>query len=87
MSGDFTSYWVYVVRSDRGRADRGRLRAHTAWQRRDIHLVAAGSGVLDPGQLAEKQRLSKAIDRGEVTPQGIPPADGENERPTEPGQS
>ena len=36
---------------------------------------AAGSGVLSPGRLEEKQRLSGQIDRGEVVPPGFAEAD------------
>jgi hypothetical protein len=38
----------------------------------DAIAYAAGSGVLDEGSLAAKQRLSRDIDRGEVVPPASP---------------
>jgi hypothetical protein len=37
----------------------------------DAISYAAGSGVLDKGSLAARQRLSKDIDKGAVVPPGI----------------
>jgi aquaporin Z len=74
-SGDFTSYWVYIagplagsllavgcamVLRGRGGGAIGR---------------AAGSGVLDPGALAAKARLSEEIEQGKVVPEGIAETD------------
>ena len=71
VSGDFTSYWVYVVGPLVGAA----IAVGCAYVLRgpggDPIARAAGSGVLSPGSLAEKQRLSGEIDRGEVAPPGI----------------
>ncbi|MGO8904469.1 MAG: MIP/aquaporin family protein [Solirubrobacteraceae bacterium] len=73
VSGDFSSYWVYVVGPLAGAliavgcAFVLRGRGGTAISR------AAGSGALDAGVDRERQRLSKAIERGEATPPGIPP--------------
>ena len=40
VSGDFTSYWVYVVGPDRRRADRRRLRRGAARPRRRRDLAS-----------------------------------------------
>jgi len=69
VSGDFTSYWVYVVGPLAGAliavgcATVLRGRGGTSISR------AAGSGVLDPGSLSARQRLARKIERGEVDPQ------------------
>jgi aquaporin Z len=72
VSGDFSSYWVYVLGPLAGAV----IAVSCAWVLRgrggDPISYAAGSGVLDAGALRERQRLSQAIDRGEVTPPGIP---------------
>ena len=71
VSGDFTSYWVYVAGPLAGAliavgcAFVLRGRGGTAISR------AAGSGVLSPGSLEARQRLAREIERGEVTPPGI----------------
>jgi aquaporin Z len=79
VSGDFTSYWVYVAGPIAGAL----LAVSCAYALRgrggDPIARAAGSGVLTPGSLAEKQRLSGQIDRGEVVPPGI----AEREQPKE----
>ena len=71
VSGDFTSYWVYVAGPIAGAL----IAVGCAYVLRgrggDPIARAAGSGVLSPGRLAEKQRLSGKIDRGEVEPPGI----------------
>jgi aquaporin Z len=71
VSGDFTSYWVYVV----GPLAGALIAVGCAFVLRgrggDAIAYAAGSGVLDEGSLAAKQRLSQEIDRGEVVPPGI----------------
>ncbi len=71
VSGDFTSYWVYVAGPIAG----AMLAVGCAYALRgpggDPIARAAGSGVLTPGRLAEKQRLSGKIDRGEVEPPGV----------------
>ena len=77
VSGDFTSYWVYVAGPIAGAL----IAVGCAYVLRgrggDPIARAAGSGVLSPGSLEEKQRLSGQIDRGEVVPPGI----GEREEP------
>ena len=79
VSGDFTSYWVYVVGPIAGAL----IAVGCAYVLRgrggDPIARAAGSGVLTPGSLEEKQRLSGQIDRGEVVPPGI----AEREQPKE----
>jgi aquaporin Z len=71
VSGDFTSYWVYVVGPLAGAliavgcAMVLRGRGGTSISR------AAGSGVLDPGSLRARQRLARKIERGEVDPQSV----------------
>ena len=71
VSGDFTSYWVYVAGPIAGAL----IAVGCAYVLRgpggDPIARAAGSGVLTPGSLEEKQRLSGQIDRGEVVPPGI----------------
>jgi len=71
VSGDFTSYWVYVVGPLAGAV----IAVGCAYVLRgaggDAIARAAGSGVLDEGSLAERQHLSGAIERGDVVPPGI----------------
>ena len=80
VSGDFSSYWVYVVGPITGAliavgcAVVLRGRGGSAISR------AAGSGALDAGAHRERQRLSKAIEHGEVTPPGIPSDDLPSDR-------
>ena len=84
VSGDFSSYWVYVAGPIAGALIAVGCALILRGKGGTAISVAAGSGVLDPGQLAEKQRLSEAIDRGEVTPQGIDPTSSAEESPNEP---
>ena len=71
VSGDFTSYWVYVV----GPLAGALIAVGCAFVLRgrggDPIAYAAGSGVLGEGRLAAKQRLSEEIDSGEAAPTGI----------------
>jgi aquaporin Z len=71
VSGDFTSYWVYVV----GPLAGALIAVGCAFVLRgrggDAISLAAGSGVLDEGSLAAKQRLSQDIEQGNVVPPGI----------------
>jgi aquaporin Z len=84
VSGDFSSYWVYVA----GPLAGAMIAVGFAYVLRggggDPISYAAGSGALDAGTHAEKQQLSRAIDRGEVTPPGIPSGDPSPGRPSEP---
>ena len=79
VSGDFTSYWVYVAGPIAGTL----IAVGCAYILRgpggDAIARAAGSGVLTPGRLAAKQELSGEIDRGEVVPPGVE----EHEQPKE----
>jgi aquaporin Z len=71
LSGDFSSFWVYVL----GPLAGAMIGVGFAYILRgsggDPIARAAASGVLGEGRLAAKQKLSRAIDRGEVTPPGI----------------
>ena len=71
VSGYWTSYWVYLV----GPLAGALLAVGCAYILRggggDPISYAAGSGDLDAGALAAKQRLSAEIDRGEVPPPRI----------------
>jgi aquaporin Z len=71
VSGDFSSYWVYVLGPIAGAV----IAVGCAYVLRgrggDPISYAAGSGALDVGALRERQRLSQAIDRGDVIPPGI----------------
>jgi aquaporin Z len=71
VSGDFSSYWVYVVGPIAGALIAVGIASVLRGRGGDAIARAAGSGVLDEGSLAAKQRLSGAIDRGEVVPPGI----------------
>jgi aquaporin Z len=71
VSGDFTSYWVYVV----GPLTGALIAVGCAFVLRgkggDPISYAAGSGALDEGSHAARQRLPQAVDRGEVAPSDI----------------
>lgn len=71
VSGDFTSYWVYVAGPIAGAL----IAVGCAYVLRgrggDPISRAAGSGVLEPGDLQEKARLAADIDAGRVAPPGI----------------
>ena len=73
VSGDFTSYWVYLAGPIAGAmiavgcAMILRGRGGSAISR------AAGSGILDPGSHSARQRLARKIERGEVDPQATTP--------------
>jgi aquaporin Z len=75
VSGDFTSYWVYVL----GPLAGALIAVGCAYILRgaggDAISYAAGSGALDEGTLAAKERLSRRIDHGEVAPPGIADTD------------
>ena len=71
VSGDFTSYWVYVAGPLAGAVIAVGCAFVLRGRGGDPIARAAGSGVLTPGRLEEKQRLSREIDAGEVAPPGI----------------
>jgi len=78
VSGDWTSYWVYVVGPLVGAA----IAVAFAWILRgrggDPISHAAGSGVLTPGRREAATRLSHDVDAGKVVDPGFdpPPAGG-----------
>jgi aquaporin Z len=76
VGGDFTSYWVYVVGPLAGAGIAVAIATVLRGKGGDAIARAAGSGVLDEGSLAAKERLSGAIDRGEVAPPGIAHTEG-----------
>lgn len=86
VSGDFSSYWVYVLGPISGAV----IAVGCAYVLRgrggDPISYAAGSGELDTGALRDRQRLSQEIDRGEVIPPGIAssdrPSGGASESPS-----
>jgi aquaporin Z len=71
VSGDFTSYWVYVAGPIAGALIAVGCAHVLRGAGGDPISRAAGSGVLTEGSLAAKQRLSGEIDRGDVVPPGI----------------
>jgi aquaporin Z len=71
VSGDWTAYWVYVAGPLAGAAIAVGCAIILRGRGGDPISHAAGSGVLDPGDLAEKARLAKDIDAGAVVPPGI----------------
>jgi aquaporin Z len=71
VSGDFSSYWVYVAGPLAGALIAVGIASVLRGRGGDAIARAAGSGVLDEGSLAAKQRLSEAIDRGDTVPPGI----------------
>ena len=70
-SGDWTSYWVYLV----GPVTGALIAVGFAYALRgrggDVISRAAGSGLLDQGALAARAQLSQEIDQGKVVPPGI----------------
>jgi aquaporin Z len=70
-SGDWTSYWVYVV----GPVTGALIAVGCAFALRgrggDVIARAAGSGVLDEGALTAKTKLSQDIEQGKAVPPGI----------------
>ncbi len=71
VSGDFSNYWVYVAGPIAGALIAVGCASVLRGRGGDAIARAAGSGVLDEGSLAAKQRLSQAIDSGEIVPPGI----------------
>ena len=63
VSGDFTSYWVYVAGANRGCADRGRLCFVLRGRGGGQSGYTAGSGRLDKDEWSERQRLSRQAER------------------------
>ena len=75
VSGDFSSYWVYVAGPLAGALIAVGIASVLRGMGGDAIARAAGSGTLGAGGLAAKQRLSEAIDRGEIVPPGIGDSD------------
>jgi aquaporin Z len=73
VSGDWTAYWVYVAGPLLGAAIAVGCAVILRGRGGDPISHAAGSGVLDPGDLAQKAKLSKDIDAGKVVPPGLEP--------------
>ena len=71
VSGDWTSYWVYIVGPITGALIAVGFAFVLRGRGGDVISRAAGSGVLDEGALAAKAKLSKDIDQGKVVPPGI----------------
>jgi aquaporin Z len=71
VSGDWSSYWVYVV----GPLTGALIAVGFAYVLRgrggDVISRAAGSGVLDEGALTAKAELAQDIEQGKVVPPGI----------------
>jgi aquaporin Z len=81
VSGDWTSYWVYVAGPIAGAV----LAVGSAMVLRgrggDVISRAAGSGVLDEGVLAARSRLAEDIEQGKVVPPGIADTDAQRSGP------
>jgi aquaporin Z len=75
VSGDFSSYWVYVAGPLAGALIAIGCAIVLRGRGGDAISYAAGSGVLDKGSLAARQRLAEEIDRGEIVPPGIADSD------------
>ncbi len=73
VSGDWSAYWVYVAGPLLGAALAVGCAVILRGRGGDPIAHAAGSGVLDRGDLEQKARLSKDIDAGKVVPPGIEP--------------
>lgn len=71
VSGDWKSYWVYIVGPLSGALIAVGLAMVLRGRGGDAIARAAGSGVLDQGALTAKAELSGEIDRGKVVPPGI----------------
>ncbi len=75
VSGDFSSYWVYVVGPIAGALIAVGCAFVLRGRGGDAISYAAGSGVLDEGSRIAKQRLSEEIDRGKIAPPDIADTD------------
>ena len=75
VSGDFTSYWVYVVGPLAGALIAVGCAIVLRGRGGGIIARAAGSGVLAPGMLEQTKHLASEIDSGEVEPAAIADAD------------
>ena len=75
VSGDWTSYWVYVVGPIAGALIAVGFAMVLRGRGGDVISRAAGSGELDEGTLSAKAELSEEIDQGKVVPPGIADTD------------
>ncbi len=78
VSGDWTSYWVYVVGPLAGAVIAVGFAYLLRGRGGDPIARAAGSGVLTPGRARRKAKLAREIDQGKTTPPGLPPSDDES---------
>ncbi|MGH2936765.1 MAG: MIP/aquaporin family protein [Solirubrobacterales bacterium] len=77
VSGDFSSYWVYVAGPVAGALIGVGCAVMLRGGGASSISRAAGSGVLDPGSRRARQRLANEIDAGAVDPSAsAPPKDG-----------
>jgi aquaporin Z len=73
VSGDWTAYWVYVAGPLIGAGIAVGCAIILRGRGGDPISHAAGSGVLTPGDLEAKAKLSQDIERGNVVPPGLEP--------------
>ena len=73
VSGDWTTYWVYVLGPLAGAAIAVGCAMILRGRGGDRISHAAGAGVLTPGRAEEKAKLAQEIDAGKVTPSGLEP--------------
>jgi aquaporin Z len=71
VSGDWTAYWVYVAGPLLGAAIAVGCAVILRGRGGDPISHAAGSGVLDPGDVQQAAKLSKQIDNGKLVPPGL----------------
>jgi hypothetical protein len=70
-SGDWTSYWVYLVGPVTGALIAVGFAFALRGRGGGVISRAAGSGVLDEEALSAKSKLSQDIEQGRVVPEGI----------------
>jgi aquaporin Z len=75
VSGDFTSYWVYIVGPLTGALIGVGCALVLRGRGGDAISRAAGSGVLDEGALTAEAKLSQDIEQGKVVPHSIADTD------------
>ena len=81
VSGDWSSYWVYVVGPLAGALIAVGFALVLRGRGGDAIARAAGSGVLDEGAGTAKAELSKDIEHGKVVPPGIAGTDTQRSGP------
>jgi aquaporin Z len=75
VSGDFSSYWVYVIGPVAGALIAVGCAVVLRGKGGSSISRAAGSGILDPGSLRERQRLARQIELGKFDPSASAPKD------------